>query len=569
MHLAYAILKRLAAGAVFGLYMAYLLYFINPQLDVTPLRMLAAVLTYSLICGVLFGSILWGIRWARLRFFGRGETTTRRHGFGAVTAAAFISALVYWAHLTLLNIYLPRGAIRILSKATLLIAATALVLFVLWLLERNAGRRASRVLFAAGCGVVLLSAFILYQRREGYRPAANEAIYAELGTLAGERRVILVTLRNVPHDWVVTLIGEGRLPNLAELSPRAYLTRVEPFRTTSPRAIWASLASGQLPNRHGVTGRYSYQTALSRDSEHFTLLPSGVGFRAWGLVPPVRKLVPQLPSGDALPLWTLFQRVGFPAAVINWMGTHPAEKGAAFIATDRLLRTGDQAGAFPSSLAEEIERLGGSTLPRETPSLGRLNESGRARVTQAIAADRKAAAFALELLRTRPLPLTVVSFNAIGDINSTLDVESQDLPAASSLAGELIRLQLGAIDRQIGELRAAAPGATLFVVSPSAVNPPAFPISLDGITEILGESSDPGRDDGFVLIDGLPVQHRPNPAPAEVVDLVPTILFAAGLPVPLDSDGRVLSEAFSDEWLRENPLVMIPTYEAERLVVRR
>jgi arylsulfatase A-like enzyme len=68
---------------------------------------------------------------------------------------------------------------------------------------------------------------------------------------------------------------------------------------------------------------------------------------------------------------------------------------------------------------------------------------------------------------------------------------------------------------------------------------------------------------------GVGVTHRKNPPVAYVVDVVPTILFAAGLPVGRDMDGAVITEAFSEEMLRRSALSAIQTYEAERVVVRR
>ena len=46
------------------------------------------------------------------------------------------------------------------------------------------------------------------------------------------------------------------------------------------------------------------------------------------------------------------------------------------------------------------------------------------------------------------------------------------------------------------------------------------------------------------------------------------MLYAAGLPVGRDMDGRVLTDAFTDEQLRGNPLSVVQTYEARELVVR-
>jgi arylsulfatase A-like enzyme len=78
-----------------------------------------------------------------------------------------------------------------------------------------------------------------------------------------------------------------------------------------------------------------------------------------------------------------------------------------------------------------------------------------------------------------------------------------------------------------------------------------------------------GADDGFLLVTGPAAAHREHAAPAAVVDVVPTLLFGAGLPIGRDMDGRILTDAFSEEMLRRSVLSAIQTYEAERVVVRR
>src|SRR5688572_3621068 len=314
MPIRWAYLKRVLAGAIFGLYMAHLLYFLNPQVDITPLRLATVTLIYGLICGLLFGSILWGLRRLRVRLFGRPEAY-RTHGFGFVVLAAFISSFISWMHLTVVKIYLPVGAVRILSKATNLITATAFVLLALWVIERNADRRMSRAIFLVGVLLIALSAVFLYQRRDSYRTDRKEVVVTTIRAVAGDP-VILVAIRNLPYDWIVTMKGEGLLPWLGAATESAYFTRLEPFPTTSPKSLWASLATGKLPYRHGVTGRFSYKTLLH--PEPFLLLPYGVGFRAWGLIPPVARISAPLPSGEGLPLWSLFQRLQLPAQVVRW-----------------------------------------------------------------------------------------------------------------------------------------------------------------------------------------------------------------------------------------------------------
>ena len=46
------------------------------------------------------------------------------------------------------RIYLPIGAVRILSKATTAITITAFLLLALWVVERNAGKRISRAIYS-------------------------------------------------------------------------------------------------------------------------------------------------------------------------------------------------------------------------------------------------------------------------------------------------------------------------------------------------------------------------------------------------------------------------------------
>src|SRR4051812_28588192 len=103
--------------------MAHLLYFINPQVDITPARLVSVTLVYGVICGLLFGSALWLLRMLRVRLFGHPNPDGyRAHGFGLVVFSAFFASAVYWFNLQVFRIYLPIGAVRVLSKATNLIS---------------------------------------------------------------------------------------------------------------------------------------------------------------------------------------------------------------------------------------------------------------------------------------------------------------------------------------------------------------------------------------------------------------------------------------------------------------
>jgi len=568
MPIRWAYLKRMLAGAIFGLYIANLLYFLNPQVDITPGRLATVTIVYGLICGVLFGSLLWLLRVLRVRLLGKPETDGgfRPHGFGFVVLAAFLAAAIYWMHLQVFRIYLPIGAVRVLSKATNVITITAFALLLIWFAERNADRRTSRILFVIGVLLIAVSSFFLYQRRDSYRTEQHAVVVADVGTLAGQRPVILVTIRNLPYDWILTVAGEGSLPFFDQARTRGYLARLEPFPTISPKSIWASVATGKLPFRHGVTGRLGYQTPLNRAGERFLITPAGVGFQAWGLIPPVTRVATPLPAGLSLPIWTIFERLGLKTAVIGWPWSEPS--GASRVVTDGYfedpLRHAN--GVLPPRYGTEIARL--STPPADSDTQ-RFNGTGaaRPRIIAGLTADLTSVAILRDSAPS--FQLTACTLGGFEQAQRAIHIFTNDLPPRSTVKGLVLRAYMEQLDRMLQALVREHPDHRIVVVSPSGPVPPHLPATPYALLHDLVDPADPSSDDGFVLIRGEGVTHHENPRSALAVDIVPTVLYLAGLPVGRDMDGSVLSEAFTEEMLRGNPLSLVQTYEAQRLVVRR
>lgn len=549
----WAYLKRVLAGAIFGLYMAHLLYFLNPQVDVTPARLAVVTVVYGLTCGIIFGSLLWGLRVARVMLLGRVSTDGyRTHGFGFVVFAAFLASAIYWMHLTTLRIYLPVGAVRILSKATNVITATAFILLALWFFERTADRRRSRIIFVVGVSLIALSAFFLYQRRDSYRTDHRVAVVANVGTVAGQRPVLVVAIRNLPYDWLVTMSGEGSLPFFQRAMNSAYFARIEPFPSPSSKSLWASLVTGKLPYRHGVTGRYAYRTPFNGPdpAERFSLLPTGVGFSAWGLLPASERISAQLPSGDALPLWKIFERLSLHSEVIGWPAVAPGD--AAFVTTDRELAT---RAADPAAIAAATRRIDGT---------GRYRDA----IVRSLALDDAAVAAASRHRDADPA-LTIVALEGFAAAQRAIHVYANTLEPRETAKGTAMRQYVQQLDRMLDALAREHPDHLLIVCSPSGVTPPPLAVSAYSLAMQTLRRDDPGADDGVLAILGAGTAHPPRPEGTYVVDLVPTLLFASGLPVGRDMDGRVLTEAFDDDFVRSRVLAAIPTWEARQLLVRR
>jgi hypothetical protein len=541
---------RVTAGAVFGLYMAHLLYFLNPQIEIAPVRLVLVSATYAAIAGAVFGTLLWLIHRARRKFRPSEEAVAPASGVGFLAVAAFLAAVVYWGHLALLRVYLPRSAVQTLSKASTIVAAAALVLFLLWLLDRTVARRASTShLFLLGCLLVMVSWFFLSERRTRYRVETIPAAVT-VQPQGRPRPVLVVAIRDLPFDWVVQLGGEDLLPFFSRVPEQTFFTRVEPFPTTSPKTLWASLATGKLPHAHGVTGRFSYQTPLTAGDERLLLVPYWVGFKAWGLIPPVRRISAQLPAGDALALWTVYERLGNRTVVINWPSSSGASASGALRIDDRAIRE-----AVRPSLSVAI--------PRTRAIYQSLEQQTRSQVLAALAADQHATSLFLEAIRSHPdIPLRVLSLNGLAETSRALGIEGNRLPAPSTRAGEVARSYVEHLDHFLAQIERAAPEATLLVVSPSGPRPPHLPATPLELAAQLVPQEPPGSADGYLMIRGPDVIGRDKPRPASVTDMVPSVLFAAGLPLARDMDGRTVAEAFTEAFVQQNPMSLIATYEA-------
>jgi len=553
-------LKRVLGGAVFGLYIGLLLPFLNPQLHVHPSAIAPIVFAYMLIWGLLLGSALWLLRVVRVRVFGRPAGEIRPHGFGYVVAATFVSAAVYWIHLAVLRIYLPPGAVRVLSKASIVIGVTALVLFVIWLVERNADVRASNGLVVFALSVVAVSALVLYQRRVQYAeqptPPRRTPVVA-----APVAKVTIVTIRSLSYDWLVTAEGDGTAPTLHDLRDKSYFARMTPFNSSSSRALWASLATGKLPNRHGVTGRYSYKTLLNPD-EPWLNIPIGVGFPSWGLLPPVDKIAAPLPSGNSLPVWSMLQQSGAPTVVVNWPASNGSLGGGVRGTSDQICRS--ESAALAADEARVIEAcMEAATLSKDVAaSVAGLDERVLRRIRHGIEADRAATSVAIAMANESQTPLTIVSLNEVDETARAVGQRGNMLPPAASPGGVALRFALEQTDALVREIDRGIEGDVLIVVSPSGFDPPDIPSSPMGVLSLLTATLlAPGSDEGFLLVSAVGTGGRANPDAARVVDLVPTLLYAIGMPIARDLDGRVLTEAFGDEIVTGRSAQYIQTYE--------
>lgn len=372
-------------------------------------------------------------------------------------------------------------------------------------------------------------------------------------------------------DWRVALplLRQGKLPALAAIRRAgvAAVMRTNPDYRWSP-VLWTSIATGKLPEKHGVTS-----------------------FMAQ--VPGLPRRIPT-PSTErrCRALWNIFSERGRSVGFIGWWVTWPAEPVNGFIVSDHFSVSRFDLGRDFNSDDEDPGLSEKQTYPENLlPRIASLKVSRRD-ITQADLArfvdlpqdfvyptelrkfdkvsefaiassvDRTHFGAARKLLAEEPPELFGVFFQGIdilqhytwefldpagtGTSPSSSDRRAWSAAAekyyayADGLVGQLV--EIGGGDRAI------------LVVSDHGFRPG---------TERYAEKHISGehRRQAFFLYAGPGLRRGARIDEVDAIDVAPTLLAAHGLPVAADMDGVPLVEAFTREWRETHPLETIATYE--------
>ncbi len=69
------------------------------------------------------------------------------------------------------------------------------------------------------------------------------------------------------------------------------------------------------------------------------------------------------------------------------------------------------------------------------------------------------------------------------------------------------------------------------------------------------------QDEGIIIMSGKHIKRNVEIKGASVLDVTPTILGLSGIPIGKDMDGKVLSEAITDDYLVSSPIAYIDSHE--------
>ena len=551
-------------GFLTGTQTAGLLFFLNPDLPFGLWPFFRAALFLGLPLGLLSAGLLSVISWRR-----RSRRAPRLLPWAltlVLAAAAFADGLHAWYF----AFFVPQGMNVRLIKAAVWLAAAALIMFYTTLLHSFPPKPYSRRSVIALILVTAASIYILLERREAFRPRVPAAPLPSAVALKPGPDLIVVGIQGATLDAILPLAEQGLLPFWSELMSQGTYARLASLSPPEASALWTTVATGRPPHKHGVLGE-EVATVNFLGAADLRLLPGGpffprhlfAGLATRGYDAALRK---------SAALWEVESLFGRPSGVVAWPVIHPTRQALSFAFSDSYFG-GDfsTSAALPPELAERgvFFQVGVAELDQETVAeLGAELPSAALRM---LAGDVWRESLSLFLLDQRQelrsfhilLPgLSEVSRRYFGGYAAAQFDGSQD--AATREAAQIVTAYYRHLDSFLARLWARWEGPKVFaVVSPFGIEAPTgWRKLLRGLMRRSMHGVFHPTSDGALFLRGDGIRQDQFLTEAHILDVAPTLLYAAGHPISRELEGTVLVSAFDPGFVARTPLTFVPSYES-------
>jgi predicted AlkP superfamily phosphohydrolase/phosphomutase len=388
-----------------------------------------------------------------------------------------------------------------------------------------------------------------------------------------DRRLLIVGIDGADWSLIEPLMAEGKLPNLSKLVESGVscnLKSLEP-RQKSP-AVWTSIATGKLPEKHGI-GDY---------------------------LDPATKNLMTSNQRKVRTVWDILGENGRTVGVIGWLVSWPAEPLNGYVVTDYFYYV-PKAGqpfpektASPSELASEIDSLrvlpesvsdvdvasladmaavpGREEIARlpfrerfaEARASGEKMSGLVAGLRDLIARDRTFFRVARHLMRTHSTDVVAIYFRGVDTASHRFWAASHrgEVPfevsrTEAAVFGKTMERAYERTDVMLGALvKAFGDDATIIVCSDHGFEGPKR-------GQEVGGTNDHGPV-GILVMAGEGIRRGAKLDEQSVCDITPTILALFGLPAASDMDGKAVREALTDDFLAVHPVREIASYEPSK-----
>ncbi len=379
------------------------------------------------------------------------------------------------------------------------------------------------------------------------------------------RPILVVGADGLEWSVVLPLLQEGRLPTIRRLMEAGRYGYLETFEPTESPAIWTSIATGKVPEKHGILdfirtdpkGRQTLYDSLDRETKA---------------------------------VWNILGDYGKRSCVIGWWMTHPVEPVNGIMVAQTNTRgqivrgmykgglvAGVEGQVYPPDREPEVMDLA-ATVEKNLPGrlqkfLGRpphpLGDLEQRLLDNCMWAFRADAVYdrlsRYFLRREEPFDLTLVYLGGTDVLGHRFwryrEPELyRDPPTAEQVEnlGTILADYYVFVDEMLARLLEVAPeNVTVLLVSDHGMEPSnldgAFP--ADAPAKKAGSALHEEGQPGVIVAAGPMIDAGPPGVSIEtltlatletigsVFDITPTILFLEGIPVGEDMDGVILPGA--------------------------
>ncbi len=404
------------------------------------------------------------------------------------------------------------------------------------------------------------------------------ALFTVLPAGAEQKRSKVVFLGIDGLSWKVlgALIKRGEAPAFKTLLTQgASMPEFGTMGSTSSPVVWTSVATGRLPNDHGIT-------AFSEKLETGKIIPVSGNSR------------------KTKAIWEVANEYGVTTGVIGWWATWPAEKVNAYLISDHanpafsefLFEDERYWTADPKELKKQLSDFYPLNLARilhpywvaksrfpyddlqrrsrlTTEQMKMLREAPwNERKTYSLfktfyLIDQPLFAISRELNRRRPVDLQLIYLRGPDGVQhyawdlvepEKYQVPPENLERDRGLIDGIYRY----LDSFLGELLKDLPSdATLIVASDHGAEP------NPGATENPRKDRPGGHSvnaKGVLFIYGKQVKQGFRIEKATPLDLTPTLAWLCKLPLSKQFAGRILKEAFVESYVKNMPATSVADY---------
>ena len=410
-----------------------------------------------------------------------------------------------------------------------------------------------RVLLPLG-GVALVGALALLAATA---PAASPAAAAPpLAVVPTGARVVVLAIDGVDVATLTRLSAEGVTPTLAALTSQARV----PLRNDAdrdPARVWTTIATGQLPERHGIRALEARQLAgvegrLSGTSPGLAMLTAATDV--------LRLTSPSIASGDERRLpafWEVAAAAGLRTAVVHWWATWPAPEAGGVVLSDRAILRLEQGGTLaaevaPAALYDTLRAGSDARHARVAAAAAHAwPPDAPADVTTALARSAELDATVLDLAADAALgglDLLTVYLPGLDIAQHALLQGGDGAPVAPSVTAARVRAleaYYTFLDAALARWLAARPEADRQIIV--ITQPGRVQQASPGLLSISG---------AHASANALEIA-----APTSVA---PTVLTALGVPIANDLAGTALRTLFTDVFQDRFPARTVATYGERR-----